>query len=189
VRAVQDDRMFKANRLSVRDDGAAVHGAGDVRVRMFRSGEGAGRVPVLVDADRMDYRKDDEVLRFTGEVQYQEDTFSLSAPELQARLAPGGGFTSSSATGGVQLRAQGRDEEGRSVEYQGAAARMDYDGGSGEAVLIGGEEPARLANAASGEEFQGPTLRIFLGQDRIVAGGPDHMGRTTIKTVLPGDEP
>jgi lipopolysaccharide export system protein LptA len=185
ARAVQEDRMLRANRLHVLAGGERAEAEGDVRLRMFREDGEEKRIPILVDASSLSYRGEEGHVGFGGGVRYQEDTFTLAAETLEADLSPAGGFSSARALGEVRLTGRGRDPEGRTVEYHGFADRIDYDVASGEAVLYGGEEPARLVNPATAEELQGPELRVFLGEDRIVAGGAGAAGRTTIRPAVP----
>jgi lipopolysaccharide export system protein LptA len=159
-----------------------VEAEGDVRVRMFRLRDEGERVPVLVDSSRLVYLGGEERFAFSGGVHYQEDPFSLEAEELEALLSPEGGFSTAQARGEVVLQARGEDEEGRKVDYQGFADTLDYDGAERVAVLHGSENPARLVDRSTGEELAGPSLRLFLGEDRIVAEGE---GRTTIRTRAP----
>lgn len=182
VRAVQEDRMLRADRIHVSSGAERVEADGDVRVRMFRLRDEEERVPVLVDAARLVYSGGASRFAFSGGVHYQEDPFSLESRELEARLAPEGGFSSAQARGEVLLEARGEDEEGRPVDYRGFADTLDYDGSERVAVLHGSEEPARLVDRSTGEELAGPSLRLFLGEDRIVAEGE---GRTTIRTRAP----
>jgi lipopolysaccharide export system protein LptA len=182
VRAVQEDRMLRADRIQVSAGAERVEAEGNVGVRMFRMRDEDERVPVLVDSARLVYSAEASRFAFSGGVHYQEDPFSLDAQELEARLAPEGGFSSAQARGEVILEARGEDEEGRPVDYQGFADTLDYDGAERVAVLHGREDPARLVDRSTGEELAGPSLRLFLGEDRIVAEGE---GRTTIRTRAP----
>jgi lipopolysaccharide export system protein LptA len=159
-----------------------VEAEGEVGVRMFRVRDEDERVPVLVDSSRLLYSDESQRFTFSGGVHYQEDPFSLKGRELEAVLSPEGGFSSAQARDDVVLEARGENEEGRKVDYQGFADTLDYDGAERVAVLHGRLEPARLVDRSTGEELAGPSLRLFLGEDRIVAEGE---GRTTIRTRAP----
>jgi lipopolysaccharide export system protein LptA len=182
VRAVQEDRMLRAHLVRVSAGAERVEAEGEVGVRMFRIRDEDERVPVLVDSSRLLYSDQAQRFTFSGGVHYQEDPFSLKGRELEAVLSPEGGFSSAQAREDVVLEARGENEEGRKVDYQGFADTLDYDGAERVAVLHGRLEPARLVDRSTGEELAGPSLRLFLGEDRIVAEGE---GRTTIRTRSP----
>ena len=178
VQMLAENSQLSARSLEVGDDGARVEADGDVRHLLPRGeqqksqkpeakGQKPGvknpkpearSSPVLIQSAHLRYLKDQNSIRYTGNVTLQSEDTWMNSESLDATFNNDGKIQRATAQGKLHMRQAGRDIKGE---------RGDYDLALGQFVVTG--NPAEIQDPERGKSAA-LRLTFFTADDRILLG-------------------
>lgn len=177
VRAWRGDDRIVADRLEGHQEEDRLTATGSVRTLFTQdAGPGAagGRAtPIEVAAERMDYRRSERLLVYTGNVVAKQEGRTLQGEEMRIVLAAGGGgMERLTATGSVRLENEDRTLSGERAVYDPAARTIEVSAAAGGKVTM---------RSGDGNVIEGPRMLYDIDRDRV-----QILGRDGAKPAEPG---
>jgi lipopolysaccharide transport protein LptA len=153
VRGWQGERNLAADRVDLEQEADLLIAIGHVTTRIPRAETGGVSEAdfIQIGADRLDYRGEEEMARYTGNIRVRQAEGWLQARELEVDLSSDdGGVKEIRAAGEVRFEFRTADREGMPTPVTGSGDRLVYLPAERVVVVHGERTPASVWREGEG---------------------------------------